>query len=93
MPANYPVLRILSLGLLCFSAAGCRGVSHQQGMLERESTNAQLSSHQLRVMVNEFVTHFADRIELRGRDSRQCRRPGDSKKCPAMEDQWNLCLL
>ncbi len=65
MPANYPVLRVLSLALLILPAAGCQRISHQQGMLERESTHAHLSSHQLRVMVNEFVIYFADRIELR----------------------------
>jgi len=50
---------------LCLLLCGCQQVPKQQGMLEREAAEAQLSSHQLRVMVNELVTHMADRIEIR----------------------------
>ena len=49
----------------CCLAAGCQSARSQRGMLERQVNDAQLSSHQLRVMVNEFVIHFTDRVELR----------------------------
>ncbi len=48
----------------CFMAVGCGTTPTQQGLLERQSDDARLSSRQLRVMVNEFTVHFADRIEV-----------------------------
>ena len=45
---------------------GCHPVLKREGALEKRSSTAQVSSHQLRVMVNEFVAHYANRVELVG---------------------------
>jgi hypothetical protein len=60
-----PIVATATLILCCCLTAGCRRIPTQQGMLERDSNSAHISSHQMRVMVNEFVVYFADRIELR----------------------------
>ncbi|MDZ4783061.1 MAG: hypothetical protein SGJ19_22680 [Planctomycetia bacterium] len=53
-----------SLLTACCMAVGCRTTPTPQGLLERQSVDARLSSRQLRVMVNEFTVHFVDRIEV-----------------------------
>lgn len=51
--------------LLGCTLVACQGLPKQKGLLEKEIANSHISSHQLRVMVNEFVIHAAHRIELR----------------------------
>jgi hypothetical protein len=54
----------LSLATVLVVAGGCQTATVQQGLLERQSEDAKLSSRQLRVMVNEFAIHFTDRVEV-----------------------------
>ena len=51
-------------GLLTVLAVGCQQVRERPGMLEREAAQSNISSHQLQVMVNEFVSHYAHRVEM-----------------------------
>lgn len=57
-------LLLSPLLILCL-LAGCQRLPHQQDMLERGSEHHRVSSHQMRVLVNEFVQYSAHRIELR----------------------------
>lgn len=63
MPVRSATLVLACLACFC-GAPGCNTVPAKQGRLERDSSNSQVSSHQLRVMVNEFVVHYASRVEL-----------------------------
>lgn len=54
----------LCLATACTVAVGCRTATMQQGLLERQADDANLTSRQLRVMVNEFAIHFVDRVEV-----------------------------
>lgn len=68
MPAQESARNLACLTVFCSLVVlllGCQQVPKQQGMLEREALDTQLSAHQLRVMVNELVVHMADRIEIR----------------------------
>jgi len=52
-----------ALLLLLASLFGCRTFTTQKGLLEQSTADAQISSHQLRVLVNDFAVRFAARIE------------------------------
>ena len=52
-----------SITIFCLLTA-CRPLPTTQGLLERSGSHANLSSQQLRVMVNEYAKHFAERVEL-----------------------------
>jgi hypothetical protein len=69
MPPRSLSTVIVSLIWLCClvwfaCAGGCQPAIKREGALERRSTTAQISSRQLRVMVNEFVVYYANRVEL-----------------------------
>jgi hypothetical protein len=49
--------------LTCLLLAGCRHVSAEKGLLEKNAMDTHLSSDQLRVLVNDFAVHFAYSIE------------------------------
>ena len=48
----------------CYCCLGCQRLPPSNGLLEREATPPLISSHQLRVLVNEYVVYAAHRIEL-----------------------------
>jgi hypothetical protein len=58
-----PARVMLTAVLLC--AAGCQGLvsDSNQGLLEQLTPEAQLSSHQLRVLVSDFALRFNSRVE------------------------------
>jgi hypothetical protein len=48
---------------ICLAAAGCRTVEPKEGLLEQTVQDSQLTSHQLRVLVNDYLLHYAIRVE------------------------------
>lgn len=55
----------IAIALCALSTAGCRNAfrTSEHGLLEQLTPEAQLSSHQLRVLVNDFTLRFNSRIE------------------------------
>ena len=47
-----------------FTVQGCQTLQSNDGLLEQESSNAKVSSRQLRIVLDDLVLQFSSQVEL-----------------------------